>query len=361
MRGNFIGLASPVIDLTLDVSGYLTNDSISSGRRRRVKKETVVPGKVVEGGEGEGVKVGRESEGGRGEREGEDSTANEKEKRKGGKGVKKQSKRKSRVVPLELTKHSRRGVAAGERKEGEGDVVPRETDSSVEREGQGEPEPASSSGSSKRQRHTAKSSRVATSVVGETERRESSVEDTAAKLGETPSETAEGGREEGQGGGEGVVDDCLVSPGRPSGLALPKVKVHHKAAKKRVSISKEVLVIGGEEGRCGREGRDGEWTPAERRKLSRYAYIITVCISSRVFLTNFLYLYPRVIHSVPAITDNFWEVVSMQLATGHTAEECGNESFRMKGGKKGRRGGRGTAAGKEHKQQPPPGRDGVCV
>lgn len=62
----------------------------------------------------------------------------------------------------------------------------------------------------------------------------------------------------------------------------------------------------------------------------------------------------RVVHSVPAITDNFWEVVAEKLATGHTAEECGSEYFRMKGGRRGRRTGRATATGKNLKQQQQP-------
>ena len=59
----------------------------------------------------------------------------------------------------------------------------------------------------------------------------------------------------------------------------------------------------------------------------------------------------RVVHSVPAITDNFWEVVAEKLATGHTAKECGSEYFRMKGGRRGRKIGRATSTGKNLKQQ----------
>jgi hypothetical protein len=60
-----------------------------------------------------------------------------------------------------------------------------------------------------------------------------------------------------------------------------------------------------------------------------------------------------VVHSVPAITDNFWEVVSEKMATGHTAEECGSEYFRMKGGKRGKRvAARGTGRGQRQQQEP---------
>ena len=31
---------------------------------------------------------------------------------------------------------------------------------------------------------------------------------------------------------------------------------------------------------------------------------------------------PRVVHSVPALTSNFWEVVAKRLGTGHTAQQC---------------------------------------
>ena len=31
---------------------------------------------------------------------------------------------------------------------------------------------------------------------------------------------------------------------------------------------------------------------------------------------------PRVVHSVPALTGNFWEVVAKRLGTGHTAQQC---------------------------------------
>ena len=30
----------------------------------------------------------------------------------------------------------------------------------------------------------------------------------------------------------------------------------------------------------------------------------------------------RIVHSVPALTGNFWEVVARKLGTGHTAHQC---------------------------------------
>ena len=41
-----------------------------------------------------------------------------------------------------------------------------------------------------------------------------------------------------------------------------------------------------------------------------------------VILSIFLFPLHRVVHSVPALTSNFWEVVARRLGTGHTAHQC---------------------------------------
>ena len=59
---------------------------------------------------------------------------------------------------------------------------------------------------------------------------------------------------------------------------------------------------------------------------------------------------------MPAITDNFWEVVAEKMSSGHTAEDCGNEYFRMKGGRRGRR-----AATHDAGKQKEPAEKGLSV
>lgn len=313
MRGNFIGLDAPVVDLTLDTSGFIMSDSLSVRQPRQVKRET--DSEKMEGG-GEGESVG-EGEGGR-----EGEVAQLRGKKSEGKTTKKRQKRVSRVIPLELSRKKVTATAAvtdereereggeggGEREEEEEVVEEPKEESTREAAGSvsGDKKKERARGSSKQSRgrkETTESERGPprkqpagklrqTDIM--TDPLEENKEKKRAKRNESKKEAEAGDREkemevrgeevereeereeERWRRGENVAEDCLVTPGPPTGVNLSRVKVHHKEAKKkRVSISNEVVVMGAgrrgggeEEGEKG-EGRGGEWSSNDRRKLSR--------------------------------------------------------------------------------------------
>ena len=324
MRGNFIGLASPVIDLTtLDTSGYVaSNDSFSSSSvKRRVKpKKELMSLEAVEGVSGEGVSGegvrgegvsggGVRGEGVRGEGEGVrgegvrgegvrgDGQSQKRDQKKGGEGKivsKKQPKRRSRLIPLALVRATaRRPATASSEDDAGGEGGGKEgvsLDNTRDKE---------SGKSSKYLRQKKKvGGKVPTSAKETRATKKKSITEEAATaaaskgsvggvvtvLEETTGrEEGEGEREEGERGT--VLEDCLVSPSRPKprspSTVKPRspsrvkprspsrvkprspsrVKVVHKLAKKKVSISNEVVVMG--------EG-GGEWSSLDQRDLFRY-------------------------------------------------------------------------------------------
>ena len=285
MRGNFIGLASPVIDLTtLDTSGYVaSNDSFSSSSvKRRVKpKKELMSLEAVEGVSGEGVR----GEGVRGE-----GQSQKRDQKKGGEGKivsKKQPKRRSRLIPLALVRATARRPATasseddaggeGGGKEGVSLDNTRDKESGKSSKGLRQkkkirgkvPTSAKETRASKKKSITEEEEEEAATSKG-------LVEDVVTGLEETTGrEEGEGEREEGERGT--VLEDCLVSPSRPKPRSPSRfeprspsrikprspsrVKVVHKLAKKKVSISNEVVVMG-ESG--------GEWSSVDQRDLFRY-------------------------------------------------------------------------------------------
>ena len=314
MRGNFIGLDAPVVDLTLDTSGFIMSDSLSVRQPRQMKRET--DSEKMEGGGDEGESVG-EGEGGR-----EGEVAQLRGKKSEGKTTKKRQKRVSRVIPLELSRKKVIATAAvtDEREEGEEggegggereeekEVVEEEPKEDSTRKAAGgvsgdKKERARSSKQSRGRKETTECERgplrkqpagklrqtdIVTDPLEEkkkVKRNESKKEPETGhreKEMEVREEVERGEEREGERWrrGENVAEDCLVTPGPPTGVNLSKVKVHHKEAKKkRVSISNEVVVMGAgrrgggeEEGEKG-EGRGGEWSSNDRRKLSRYEIV----------------------------------------------------------------------------------------
>ena len=287
MRGNFIGLSGPVVDLTLETSGYLMNDSLSTRRPRQVKKETV----PEDGEEGE---EGGESRG---------------KERKGGRKNQKKTAKRSRVIPVSLSRRKNTVIIPSETSEGEGegekgeeeqlgeDTAKNTTRSEEDRDGVVEAVTVEHSNQNDDGNELSESEPVrnqppeGTDIIVKTTEREKKREEKKKereKRREKDSEEREserGGGRESEGGGdwrnEKVVEDCLVSPGSPRSLPLSRVKLRHKEAKKRVSISNKVIVMGvgrggGEEERRERaEGESCEWTSSHRRKLSRYSTVHT--------------------------------------------------------------------------------------
>ena len=277
MMGNFIGLNSPVIDLTLDTSGYIANDnsfSSSGKRRQRPKKEVVSSESVVGGSEGVREK-GRGGEVSKPQKKGEDTNS-----------AKRHQKRRKRLIPLSLSRLKKRaGVATASEEEEEEERGEREEESVSVTRSHSVERGRDSDGGKSRQRHREKSNKAAiSSHKGGKRGRKSTRDESITHQSQLAAETSavdegteterrerEAEREEREVESGGVAaEDCLVSPLPPAPQALSRVKVRHKQAKKRVSISNEVIVMGGggESGEGVSVGR-GEWSLADQRNLCR--------------------------------------------------------------------------------------------
>lgn len=323
MRGNFIGLASPVIDLTItsDTSGFLTSGNESVILGRRIKREPTERGAGEEKGT-EGV-VTREAAA----RRKKESKATQQQKEKDGSsakaGQKYRRRKKHSVIPLALRKAkkqvtqeadteqagetseaedtsslSEHGATAALRVEEEEESLQPEVDSreqeSVaavrrkksgskksgvwheEREGESSQAEADcervdeSVAAVRRRRKKSGSKKSASQHLPDSEFNEPDplLIATAPTLQELP---------------EPVTADFLVDTPRTTqdDVGAGKVKVLHKKAKKRVSISNEVVVIGNDKwggggerggergGEGGGGGGDREWSKTELQKLSR--------------------------------------------------------------------------------------------
>ena len=315
MRGNFIGLSSPVIDLTISSSETTSsvfptsgNESVLTGG---VKQEQPSGGR--EEGE-EGVGVGGEKEerratgrigvrGGGGKRE---SVAGS-QKRKSvqdtlKEGQKKQRRKKSHsVIPPGLRK-TRKSVAqevASEQDEGasedaeeertvsrhgeEGETATRDVEavSEEEEKEKGEEEEREGAGDVVLRRRSKDPEMPPMIATREKRRDKSQIESEREKM---PLDSNTTGERAAPAGVDKVKTDCLVdSPEKAEdiGRRVTKVKVRHKAVKKRVLISDEVTVIGGcsegerESGerrrgeKLRKAGGDVEWSSSESKKLSK--------------------------------------------------------------------------------------------
>ena len=338
MRGNFIGLASPVIDLTMcssDTSGFLVNsgnESVILGRR--VKQEP--PSERGTAEEGEGIVV--ECRAGGDQETVRADARREREKKKvkrhkkdkivqdlGKEEQKKHRRRKSRcVIPLALKKAKKPTAQGVEHEgEGEGDVGEDRTDSQLD-EGGGGAAAAVSRGeegegcggdvllqndqhegndATKKNRDSEikkeletlsnKSSKQGAPADVLLQRDDVPFSSSAAKEndselndGMVSDQTEKGVPTEAEGmdsirATQETGVDCLVgtmkNTTQDGRRPMTKVKVHHKAAKKRVSISNEVIVMGGRRGRrdggrgdTGEEGGDKkEWSVTDLKKLSK--------------------------------------------------------------------------------------------
>ena len=275
-----------MVDLTLETSGYLMNDSLSTRKPRQVKKETV-PEDGEEGDEGGGG-----------------VTKSRGKERKGGRKNQKKTVKRSRVIPVSLSRRKNTVIIPSETTEGEGvgekgeeeqlgeDTTKKPTSSEEDRGGgvgAVTVEQSNQNDDGREQQERELEPPEETDVIIKTTEREKKREE-KKKEREKRKEDDREERESERGGGRGseggrdwrnekVVEDCLVSPGSPRSVSLSRVKLRHKEAKKRVSISNEVIVMGagrggGEEERRERgEGESCEWTSSNRRKLSRYSTV----------------------------------------------------------------------------------------
>lgn len=295
MRGNFIGLSSPVIDLTItsDTSGFFTSGNVSG---QQVKRELAKEGEGAEETEGEGG-VEKEKEV---KKKKESKAVTRVQRNEGSKeGLKKNKRRKSySVIPSALRKTKKstvRSVDSGNTSQEEEEVSgvseqeahkektvaedksTKRLASKVERKGQrsgprdGRGDPGSESSDTTTQ--NGKSSNQET-VAGSRRRRKKGNTAGTKKVvdGVAGSDSIITGKSGAEKDSE-LVTDCLVDTmetTRDNVGNLRKVKVQHKKAKRGVSISDRVVVMGeggGERG--GGENSPKEWTKTEVQKLSR--------------------------------------------------------------------------------------------
>lgn len=292
MRGNFIGLSSPVIDLTItsDTSGFFTSGNVSG---QQVKRELAKEGEGAEETDGEGV-VEKEKEV---KKKKESKAVTRVQRNEGSKeGLKKNKRRKSySVIPSALRKTKKstvRSVDNGNTSQEEAsgvseqevrkektvaeDKSTKRLASKVERKGRRSGPRGvrgdTGSDSSDTTTQNGKSSDQDTVAGGRRRRKKVNTAGTKKVLdGAVGSDSITTGKSGAEKGSE-LATDCLVDTMETTQDIVGnrrKIKVQHKKAKRGVSISDQVVVMGEGGGRGGGENSPKEWTKTEVQKLSR--------------------------------------------------------------------------------------------